>query len=124
MMPRPGMNMMGMGRGGFPPHGHGPPMDFYYNPYMDDGMGYYGGGRPPFHGGPGPMGMRRFSHGRGPFEEGFDEYEEELRAFSRKREWEKEHEKRKEKRKRHSSESDSDETDSDDVSLRRKKEVE
>ena len=32
--------MMGMGRGEFPPHDRGPPMDFYYNPYMDDGMGW------------------------------------------------------------------------------------
>lgn len=42
MPPRPGMHMMG--RGGYPPHG--PPMDFYYHPYMED---YYaGGGRPPY----------------------------------------------------------------------------
>ena len=41
MPPRPGMHMMG--RGGFPPHG--PPMDYYFNPYMDD---FYGGGRPPY----------------------------------------------------------------------------
>ena len=73
MMLRPGMNMMVMGRGGFPPHGHGPP--------MDDGMGYYGGGRPPFHGGPGPMGMRQFSHGRGPFEEGLASTKKSLEPF-------------------------------------------
>ena len=121
MMPRPGMHMMGMGRGGYPPHGHGPPMDYYYNTYMDEGMGYYGGGRHPYHGGPGPMGMRRFSHGHGSFEEGFDEYEEELRAFTRKREWEKEHEKRREKRKKRVSDSDSDESDSEDSSSRQKK---
>lgn len=42
MPPRPGgMHMLGRG-GGFPPHGH--PMDFYYNPFMED---YYGG-RPPY----------------------------------------------------------------------------
>ena len=121
MMSRPGIPVMGMGRGGFPPHGHGPPMDYYY-PYMDEGMGYYGGGRPPFHG-PGPMGMRRFSHGRGPgpFEEGFDEYEEELRAFTRKREWERERDKRKDRKKRHASSSDSEDSDSDDSSSKKKK---
>ena len=44
MPPRPGgMHMLGRG-GGFPPHG-GHPMDFYYNPFMED---YYGGGRPPY----------------------------------------------------------------------------
>ena len=42
MMPRPGVPMMGMGRGGFPPMA-GPPMDmYYYNPYMGEGMGFYG----------------------------------------------------------------------------------
>ena len=42
MMPRPGVPMMGMGRGGFPPIA-GPPMDmYYYNPYMGEGMGFYG----------------------------------------------------------------------------------
>ena len=42
MMPRPGVPMMGMGRGGFPPIA-GPPMDmYYYNPYMEEGMGFYG----------------------------------------------------------------------------------
>ncbi len=48
MPPRPGgMHMMGRG-GGFPHRG--PPMDFYYNPFMDDfyGGGGGGGGRPPF----------------------------------------------------------------------------
>ena len=43
MPPRPGgMHMLGRG-GGFPPHG-GHPMDYYYNPYMEE---YYGG-RPPY----------------------------------------------------------------------------
>ena len=41
MMPRPGMPMMGMGRGGYPPMA-GPPMDMYYYPYMGEGMGFYG----------------------------------------------------------------------------------
>ena len=42
MMPRPGVPMMGMGRGGFPPMA-GPPMDmYYYNPYMGEGVGFYG----------------------------------------------------------------------------------
>ena len=42
MMPRPGVPMMGMGRGGVPPMA-GPPMDmYYYNPYMGEGMGFYG----------------------------------------------------------------------------------
>ena len=42
MMPRPGVPMMGMGRGGYPPMA-GPPMDmYYYNPYMGEGMGFYG----------------------------------------------------------------------------------
>lgn len=42
MIPRPGVPMMGMGRGGFPPMA-GPPMDmYYYNPYMGEGMGFYG----------------------------------------------------------------------------------
>ena len=41
MMPRPGVPMIGMGRGGFPPMG--PPIDmYYYNPYMGEGMGFYG----------------------------------------------------------------------------------
>ena len=41
MIPRPGVPMMGMGRGGFPPMG--PPMDmYYYNPYMGEGMGFFG----------------------------------------------------------------------------------
>ena len=118
MMPRGGMPMMGMGRGGFPPHG--PPMDYFY-PYMEEGMGYYGGGRPPFHAGPGMMGVRRFSHGHAPYEEGFDDYEDELRAFSRKREWEKEREKRKERKKRRSTSSEGEESDSEDSSSRRKK---
>lgn len=104
MMPHPGMHMMGRG-GAFPPHGH--PMDYYYNPYMDE---YYGRGRPPFgektlvlrelcmakecilmHTFVGPPGMRRFPPGPGgPYgREGPDEYDEELRAFSRKREREK-----------------------------------
>ena len=38
--------------------------------------------------------MRRYDHqGAGRFGQGFDDYEEELRAFSRKREWEREKEK-------------------------------
>ena len=42
MIPRPGVPVMGMGRGGFPPMA-GPPMDmYYYNPYMGEGMGFYG----------------------------------------------------------------------------------
>ena len=41
MMPRPGVPMMGMGRGGYPPMA-GPPMDmYYYNPW-GEGMGFYG----------------------------------------------------------------------------------
>ena len=47
MMPRPGMApMMGMSRDSF--HFQGPPMDYYYSPYMDD---FFAGGRPPFGGG-------------------------------------------------------------------------
>ena len=49
MMTHPGMHMMSMGRGGFHPQGHGPPMDYMYDPYIEGGMSYYGGGRPPFH---------------------------------------------------------------------------
>ena len=43
-----------MGRGGYHPPG-GPPVDYLYDPYMDGGMGYYGG-RPPFHPGRGHPG--------------------------------------------------------------------
>ena len=41
--------------------------------------------------------------GGGPFEENYDDYGDELRAFTRKREIEKEERKWKERRKRHSS---------------------
>ena len=48
-------------------------------------------------------GMRRFSHGHGPYEDSYDDYGDELRAFTRKREKEKEEKKRKERRRKHSS---------------------
>ena len=44
----------------------------------------------------GPVHIRKYDHqGAGRFGQGFDDYEEELRAFSRKREWEREKEKHK-----------------------------
>ncbi len=44
----------------------------------------------------GPVHMQRYDHqGPGRFGQGFDDYEEELRAFSQKREWEREKEKHK-----------------------------
>ncbi|CAI8054149.1 Msx2-interacting protein [Geodia barretti] len=127
MMPRPGVPMMGMGRGGFPPMA-GPPMDmYYYNPYMGEGVGFYGG--PHFPRGPPMRGMRRLhprERGGGGlgggthFEESYDDYGDELRAFSRKREIEKEERKWKEHRRRHSS-SDSGGSDSEGGSVSRRK---
>ena len=116
MAPRPGIPIMPMSRGGFPPGGHGPP-DLYY-PYMDDAaMGYYGG-RPPFGGIPvGPF--RQFPH---PYDEAFEDYEEELRAFTRKRKRERELEKKKDKRKGEDSSKSSD-SDSDSSSSKKKKKV-
>ena len=115
-----GMPMMGMGRGGFPRHG--PPIDYYYRggaPFMDDGM-YYGG-RPPFHGRGGPVEMGRF---RPPFEEGgYDDYDDELRAFTRKREIEREREKRREKRRGRGSSSKSNDSDSGASSPKRRKKL-
>ncbi len=49
MMPGGGLPIM-MGRGGF--HPPTAPMDYLYDPYMDGGLGYYGG-RPSFHPGRG-----------------------------------------------------------------------
>lgn len=47
MMPRGGIPMMGVDRGGYP--FAGPPLDYFFNPYLDEGMEFFGGGRPPFH---------------------------------------------------------------------------
>ncbi|XP_064384598.1 msx2-interacting protein-like isoform X2 [Halichondria panicea] len=115
MVPR-GMSMM-MGRGGYHPPG-GLPVDYMYDPYMDGGMGYYGG-RPPFHPGRGhpvPMGMPPYPGGK--YE---DDYEEELAAYKRKRDWDKEREKRKSKKKQSSSSESSSESD-DSSHKKRKKE--
>ena len=115
MIPRPGIPMMPMGRGGFPPGGHGPP-DMYY-PYMEDAaMGYYGA-RPPFGGIPvGPF--RQFPH---PYDEAFEDYEEELRAFTRKRKRERELEKKDKRKGDDSSKSSGSESDSS--SSKKKKKV-
>ena len=47
LMPRGGIQMMGIGRGGYPLNS--PPCDYFFNPYMEESMEFYGGGRPPFH---------------------------------------------------------------------------
>ena len=47
MMPRGRVPMMGVGRGGYPFPGH--PVDYYFNPYLDENVDLYGGGRPPYH---------------------------------------------------------------------------
>ena len=88
-----------------PPH-----IDYYrsYPPYMDD---YYGGyHRPRF-----PM--------RHPYEptRGFGDYEDELKAFSRKRERERRIEKEEEKRKRHRAYSSEDSSDSSRAHRRRRR---
>ena len=105
MMPRPGIPIMPISRGGFPPAG---PPDLYY-PYMDDAaMGYYGG-RPAFGGLPvGPF--RQFHHH--PYDEAFEDYEEELRAFTRKRKRERELEKKSKRKCDDSSKSSDSESDS------------
>ena len=47
MMPRGRMPMMSVGRGGYPFPGH--PADFYFNPYLDENVEFYGHGKPPYH---------------------------------------------------------------------------
>ena len=62
MMPRGGIPMMGIGRGGYP--FAGPPMDYYFNPYMEESMDFYSGGRPPFHHAIGKFGGFRVDMGQ------------------------------------------------------------
>ena len=45
--------MMGIGGGGYPLAGH--PVDYYCNPYLDEKVDCYGGGRPPYHRGIGKL---------------------------------------------------------------------
>ena len=47
MIPRGGIPVMGVGRGEY--HFSGPPVDYFFDPYMDENIEIYGGRRPPFH---------------------------------------------------------------------------
>ena len=47
MAPRGRASAVGIGRSGYPFAGH--PMDYYCNPYIDEKVDFYGGGRPPYH---------------------------------------------------------------------------
>ena len=54
MIPRGGIPIMGVGRGDYP--FAGPTVDYYFNPYVEESMEIYGGGRPSFHRGIGSIG--------------------------------------------------------------------
>ena len=47
------MPVMGVDRGGYSLAGH--PIDYYCNPYHDEKIDFYGGGRPPYHRGVGKV---------------------------------------------------------------------
>ena len=47
------MPVMGVDRGGYSLAGH--PIDYYCNPYHDEKIDFYGGGRPPYHRGIGKI---------------------------------------------------------------------
>ena len=53
LTPRSRVPGMGVGRSGYPFAGH--PMDYYCNPYLDEKVDFYGGGRPPHHQGIGKL---------------------------------------------------------------------